>query len=54
MNGIDKIPNWEILWSHIVHEEIRRNIMDGVSSWTEDEKKISLAFKGKKSKGKLA
>lgn len=42
MNGRDKLPNWERLWSNLVHEEIRRNTRDGVSTRIENEEKFYL------------
>lgn len=34
VNFIDKLRDWDILWSNLVQEEIRRNTRDGVSSGT--------------------
>lgn len=31
INGRDKFPDWEKLWSDLVHEEIIRIISDGVT-----------------------
>lgn len=51
VNGREKIPIWERLWSDLVQEEIKQNIRDGTSSKGEDEEKLSLAGKEKKGKG---
>jgi len=32
INGREKLPKWERLWSDLVKEEIRRNARDGTSS----------------------
>jgi len=52
VSGREKLPNWERLWSDLVHEEIRRNTRDGTSSKGEDEEKFALVGKEKKGKGK--
>jgi hypothetical protein len=52
VNGREKLPNWEHLWSDLVQEEIRWNTRDGTSSKGEDEEKFALVGKGKKGKGK--
>ena len=54
VNGRDKLPNWEILWSNLVQEEIRRNTRDGVTSKIDEEENSALARKGKRVKGKKA
>ena len=52
MNRREKLPNWECLWSDLVHEEIRQNTRKGTSSKGEDEENFALNRKGKKGKGK--
>ena len=37
VNGQEKLPGWERLWSDLVQEEIRRGTRDGYSSKNEDE-----------------
>ena len=37
VNGWEKLPGWERLWSDLVQEEIRRGTRDGSSSKNEDE-----------------
>ena len=37
VNGREKLPNWERLWSDLVEEEFRRNTRDGSSSKHDDE-----------------
>ena len=37
VNGREKLPGWERLWSDLVQEEIRRGTRDGSSSKNEDE-----------------
>ena len=37
VNGQEKLPRWERLWSDIVQEEITRGTRDGSSSKNEDE-----------------
>ena len=54
VNGREKLPGWERLWSDLVQEEIRRNTMDGSSSKASDEENFSLATKAKKGKRKKA
>ena len=34
VNGREKLPNWERLWSDLVIEEIRWSTRDGISSTT--------------------
>ena len=48
MNGRDKLPNWEHLWSDLVQEEIRWNTRDETSSKGEDEENFALVGEGKK------
>ena len=36
VNGMEKLPDWEQLWSDLMQEEIRRSTRDGSSS-KEDE-----------------
>ena len=52
VNGREKLPNWERLWSDLVQEEFRRNTRNGSSSKHDDEKDCSLAAKARKGKGK--
>ena len=37
VNGREKLPGWERLWSDLVQEEIRQGTRDGSSSKNEDE-----------------
>ena len=37
VNGREKLPGWERLWSDLVQEEIRRSTRDGSSSKNDDE-----------------
>ena len=37
VNGREKLPGWERLWSDLVQEEIRRSTRDGSSSKASDE-----------------
>ena len=52
MNGREKLPSWERLWSDLVQEEMRRNTRDGTSSKGKDEENFALVGKGKKGQGK--
>jgi hypothetical protein len=52
VNGREKLPDWERLWSDLVQEEFRRNTRDGSSSKHDDEEDFSLASKARKGKGK--
>ena len=52
VNGQEKLPGWERLWSDLVQEEIRRNTRDGSSSKNDDEENCALATKARKGKGK--
>ena len=51
VNGREKLPGWEQLWSDLVQEEIRRSTRDGSSSKNEDEDNFTLAAKERKGKG---
>ena len=51
VNGREKLPGWERLWSDLVQEEIRRSTRDGSSSKNEDEENFTLAAKARKWKG---
>ena len=51
LNGRDKLPGWERLWSDLVQEEIRRGTRDGSSSKNEDEENCALDLKARKGKG---
>ena len=37
VNGREKLPDWERLWSDLVQEEFRKNTRDGSSSKHDDE-----------------
>ena len=52
INGQEKLPGWERLWSDHVQEEIREGTKDGSSSKNEDEENFTLASKERKGKGK--
>ena len=52
VNGWEKLPRWERLWSDLVQEEIRQSTRDGSSSKNEDEENCALATKTWKGKGK--
>ena len=54
LNGQEKLPDWERLWSDLMQDEIRRNIRDGSSSKTNDEENCTLAIKARKGKGKIS
>jgi len=54
MNGREKLPDWERLWSDLMQEEIRRNIQDGSSSKVDDEENLALTSKARKGKGKVS
>ena len=54
INGRDKLPDWEQLWSDLMQEEIRRNTRDGYSSKQDDEENIALSSKPRKGKGKAS
>eukprot|EP00253_Pinus_taeda_P019110 PITA_19110 len=54
VNGREKFPGWERLWSDLVQEEIRQNTRDGSSSNAPDEENCALATKAKKGKNKTA
>ena len=54
VNGREKLPGWERLWSDLVQEEIRRNTRDGSSSKASDEENCALAAKAKKGKEKVS
>ena len=51
MNGGEKLPDWERLWSDLVEEEIRWSTRDGSSSNTDDEENYVIAGKEKIGKG---
>ena len=53
VNGREKLPGWERLWSDLVQEEIRRSTRDGSSSM-QDEENCALASKAKKGKGNVS
>lgn len=48
MNGREKLPKWERLWSNFLQEEFRRNNRDGTSSKAKDEENFTLVGEGKK------
>ena len=52
VNGREKLPGWERLWSDLVQEEIRRSTRDGSSLKNEDEENCALVSKARKGKGK--
>ena len=52
VNGQEKLPGWERIWSDLVQEEIRRGTRDGSSSKNEDKENCALAAKARKGKGK--
>ena len=52
VNGWEKLPGWERLWSDLVQEEIRRGTRDGSLSKNEDEENCALVAKARKGKGK--
>ena len=52
VNGREKLPGWERLWSDLVEEEIRRDTRDGSSSKNDDEEDCALVSKANKKKGK--
>eukprot|EP00253_Pinus_taeda_P021218 PITA_21218 len=54
VNGWEKLPGWERLWSDLVQEEIRRNTRDKSSSKASDEENCALVAKAKKGKNKKA
>ena len=54
VNGREKFPGWERLWSDLVQEEIRRSTRDGSSSKKYNEENCALATKSKKGKSKKA
>ena len=37
INGKEKLPNWERLWSDLMQEEFKWNTRDGSSSKADDE-----------------
>eukprot|EP00253_Pinus_taeda_P023089 PITA_23089 len=53
VNGREKLPGWERIWSDLVQEEIRRCTRDNSSSM-HDEENCALASKVKKGKGKVS
>eukprot|EP00253_Pinus_taeda_P002148 PITA_02148 len=53
VNGREKLPGWERLWSDLVQEEIRRSTRDGSSS-IHDEENYALASEVKKGKEKVS
>ena len=52
VNGQEKFPGWERLWSDLVQEEIRWSTRDGSSSKASDEEDCALDAKARKGKGK--
>ena len=53
VNGREKLPDWERLWSDLTQEEIWRSTRDGSSSKNDDEENLALASNARKGKGKL-
>ena len=51
VNGREKLPNWDRLWSGLVQEEKMRNTRDGTSFKHDDEDNCALDGKAKKGKG---
>ena len=54
VNGREKLPGWERLWSDLVQEEIRWNTRDKSSSKASNEENCTLATKAKKGKEKVS
>jgi len=54
VNGREKLPGWEQLWSDLMQDEIRRNTRDGSSSKTNDEENCALVIKARKGKVKIS
>ena len=52
VNGREKFPGWERLWSDLVQEEIRRSTRDGSSLKASDEENCTLVAKAKMGKSK--
>ena len=52
LNGREKMPGWERLWSDLVQEEIRRGTRDGYSLKNEYEENFASVAKAPKVKGK--
>jgi hypothetical protein len=52
VNGREKFPDWERLWSDLVQEEFRQNTRDGSSSKHDDEEDCALNSKARKGKRK--
>ena len=50
VNGREKLPGWERLWSDLVQEEIRRSTRDRSSSKNSNEENCALAAKARKGK----
>ena len=53
VNGQEKLPGWERLWSNLVQKEIRRSTKDSSSSM-HDEENCALVSKVKKGKEKVS
>jgi hypothetical protein len=51
VNGREKLPDWERLWSDLVQEEFRWNTRDGSSSKHDYEEDFDLVAKARKEKG---
>jgi len=54
MNGREKLPDWERLWSDLMQEETRKSTQDGSSSNNDDEENLALESKSRKGKGKAS
>eukprot|EP00253_Pinus_taeda_P027856 PITA_27856 len=54
VDGREKLPDWERLWSDLMQEEIRQSTRDGSSSKHDDEDNLALVTKAKKGKGKAS
>eukprot|EP00253_Pinus_taeda_P030093 PITA_30093 len=44
VNGREKLPDWERLWSDMMQEELRRSTRDGSSSNRDDEENLALVM----------
>jgi len=53
VNGREKLPRWERLWSDLVQEEIRQSTRNSSSSM-HDEENCAFVSKAKKGKGKVS
>jgi len=58
INGRDTLPGWDCLWSDFTQEELRLNLVNGISSNNDktskvekEQENVALAGKGKAVKG---